>query len=334
MGEWVTRSPIELSWTAKKLKVGATLKVHLYAQVLGTETWAWPNLWRATSSGIGQFEVWQDRGHFVSEKGSQIRPPVLRIWCSETLTLAGGMFDPVVRIHPVMTGWFSWTCAWMFGHQDGIWDRGGRNGIVGIVGRGQTGGSRLLPTRVVREPLRANGLASVLTSDHLGTKQTYNPQLLPSINWEWFVYFPLQEWQKYKIITHTWGKTDWLKKTSFPGTENQRDVPQLALPFSSFDLGGLLPPLLSVHSKSRKEGIIFLWMQHGWTTTENHKTEIRSLSCVFGKPWHCLFAILTSLFPTAAPLVWMELHTQKHEFRLHFFLSVPTKEMSTFSKLR
>ena len=244
----MTRSPIELSWTAKKLKVGATLKVHLYAQVLGTETWAWPNLWRATSSGIGQFEVWQDRGHFVSEKGSQIRPPVLRIWCSETLTLGGGMFDPVVRIHPVMTGWFSWTCAWMFGHQDGIWDRGGRNGIVGIVGRGQTGGSRLLPTRVVREPLRANGLASVLTSDHLGTKQTYNPQLLPSINWEWFVYFPLQEWQKYKIITHTWGKTDWLKKTSFPGTENQRDVPQLALPFSSFDLGGLLPPLLSVHS--------------------------------------------------------------------------------------
>ena len=38
------------------------------------------------------------------------------------------------------------------------------------------------------------------------------------------------------------------KKTSFLGTENQRDVPQLALPFSSFDLGGLLPPLLSVHS--------------------------------------------------------------------------------------
>ena len=143
-----------------------------------------------------------------------------------------------------------------------------------------------------------------------------------------------RKWQKYRIITHTWGKTDWLKNTSFPGTENQRDVPQLALPFSSFDLGGLLPPLLSVHSKSRKEGIIFLWMQHGWTTTENHKTEIRSLSCVFGKPWHCLFAILTSLFPTAAPLVWMELHTQKHEFRLHFFLSVPTKEMSTFSKLR
>ena len=128
--------------------------------------------------------------------------------------------------------------------------------------------------------------------------------------------------------THTWGKTDWLKKTSFPGTENQRDVPQLALPFSSFDLGGLLPPLLSVHSKSRKEGIIFLWMQHGWTTTENHKTEIRSLSCVFGKPWHCLFAILTPLFPAAAPLVWMELHTQKHEFRLHFFLCVPTREMS------
>ena len=28
------------------------------------------------------------------------------------------MFDPVVRIHPVMTGWFSWTCAWMFGHRD------------------------------------------------------------------------------------------------------------------------------------------------------------------------------------------------------------------------
>ena len=54
-----------------------------------------------------------------------------------------------------------------------------------------------------------------------------------------------------------------LKKTGFPGSENWRDVPQLTFLFQALMhdmVNYFLPSQCTMHSKSGKEGIIFLWM--------------------------------------------------------------------------